>query len=700
MDLLYRLFYTAFSMAVVTAFMMPVILVFRLLLLKAPRKYIVYIWLLYFSRGICPVSLSSPFCISSKWNREFHMLLPRLGLVIDDNSGIMKGWRSVFVNEVHADKSYMACTIIWCAGMACIMVFTFMRQVSVSAGLRNAGHIYGNIYQSDTIESPVITGIFFLKKYLPSGMKVNDIKYLLQHFEAHSRAGDGIKRFFAFIVVVVQWFNPFMWIAYYLLTIDIEIAADEAVARKNGGNSANGFAQELFNIKGNSFKGRQTLLLFNERYTEKRAYRLIYMVKGKRRYTLLAFIVLLLCFTWAFLLRPLQIWWNGGTWGAGGEAEEDGKLFDGREEVVVASLDTVSPSGLGRVLQLVMTSGSYEEGKGYTGSFGLKLNDAFGTGLDKKDISYIFNDVPDGELYFKEKTELSVYDYNADGTNELVIGQQADVTGKRWKEITGKRKRKNSVLKEYYVWNIEETSLEKVSGAIYDTSRKEAASCQFGIPEETTRVFTVKLSGKDIYYVWNDGEGEYQQKELTEDELIKYRTDYTGVESTEGERNTHTLESDGTTYVEIETQKDTTGNEIIKKIVLNPGRSQREMPLEEGYYCDIQWASSGDKRYAMLIYNGLNARTFTIYDLDRQKVYYAHEDGNSVIASVFNQYNNTGIGFNEENPAVYRLMDKDGDNLEIGFAANTKDGIAINGSYIYNTVSESINNFSYSQNSG
>lgn len=627
------------------------------------------------------------------------MLLPRLGLGINDNSGIMKGWRSVFINEVHADGSYMACTIIWCAGMACIMVFTFMRQASVRAGLKNASHIYGNIYQSGSIESPVITGIFFLKKYLPSGMKVNDIKYLLQHFEAHSRGWDGIKRFFAFIVVVVQWFNPFIWIAYYLLTIDIEIAADEAVARKNGGNSANGFAQELFNIKGNSFKGRQSLLLFDERYTEKRAYRLIYMVKGKRRYIILTFIILLLCFIWTFLLRPLQILWAGGTWGAGVAVEEDGQLFEGREEVVVASSGTVSPSGLERVLQLVMTSGRYEKGKGYTGSFGLKLNDAFGTGLDQTDISYIFNDVPGGELYFKEETRLFVYDYNADGTNELVIGQQADVTGKRWKEITGRRKRKDSVLKEYYVWNIGETSLEKVSGAIYDTSGKEAESCQFAIPEETTRVFTVEMSGKDIYYVWNAGEGKYQQKKLSEDELIKYRTDYTGVESAEGEKNTHTLESDGTTCVEIETQKDATGNEIIKKIVLNPGRFQKEMPLEEGYFCDIQWAASEDKRYAMLIYNGLNARTFTVYDLDRQKVYYAHEDGNSMIASVFKRYNNTGIEFNEESPAVYRLMDKDGDNLEIGFAANTKDGIAINGSYIYNTVSESINNFSYSQNS-
>jgi len=99
MDLLYRLFYTAFSMAVVTAFMMPVILVLRVLLLKAPRKYIVYIWLLYFFRGICPVSLSSPFCISSKWNRKFHMLLSQLGLVEDGSSGKLRDGGGVFLNK-------------------------------------------------------------------------------------------------------------------------------------------------------------------------------------------------------------------------------------------------------------------------------------------------------------------------------------------------------------------------------------------------------------------------------------------------------------------------------------------------------------------------------------------------------------------------------------------------------------------------
>lgn len=702
MDLLYRLFYTAFSMAIITIVMIPVILILRLMLSKAPRKYIVFLWILYFLRGICPVSLSSPLCLVSKWNREFHMALAQLGLEIKDNSGIMKGWRSVFINDIQADRSYIACTIIWCAGAAVILIFTLVRQSGNRSWLKNSSPIYGRVYQSGMVDSPVISGIIFIKMYLPMEMRVNDIKYLLQHFEAHNKNKDGIIRFFAFIVLSVQWFNPLMWLAYYLLNIDIEIAADETVARNGGTSSANGLAQELLNIKECSYKGRQTLLFFNEKYTQKRAYHLIYMPENQHQHAKLAFIVLLLCFVWAFLLRPLQILWNGGTWGIGNtdkDTKDDEKLFSDRKEIVVASVNTVSPSGLDRNIELVMTSGNYEKGKGYTGSFILKLNDLFNAELDQADINYTFSNVPAGSLFFEEGTELYVYDYNADGTNELVTGQEIDVDGNRFKEITGVRKRKNSVLKEYYIWNIGEMSLDKVSDAIYDTSHKKAASCKFNIPADTTKVITVKHSKKNIYYVWNTEEEKYQQQKLTKQDLKKYKTGYTGVESTEGEKNTHTLQSGNTTYVEIQTQKDATGNEIIKQIILNPGTSPKKMPLKEGYFCDIQWVAQNDKRYAMLIYNGLWARTFTIYDLDRQSEYYAHEDGNGVIASIFKNYNNTGVEFYEDSPVIYKLMGKDGDNLKIGFAISTKDNTSINGEYTYNTISKGITGFSYSQNS-
>ncbi len=42
-------------------------------------------------------------------------------------------------------------------------------------------------------------------------------------------------------------------------------------------------------------------------------------------------------------------------------------------------------------------------------------------------------------------------------------------------------------------------------------------------------------------------------------------------------------------------------------------------------------------------------------------------------------------------------MEKDGDTLKIGFAASSNDGAAVNGSYVYNTVTKNISNFSYMQ---
>lgn len=205
MGLLYRLFYTVFSMSIITSIMVPVIIVLRFLLSKAPRKYSVSLWMLLFFRGICPVSMSSPLCFKTSLNRTFHRVLSQLGLSISGDTGIMRGWTDVFNNSVAADTSYIVCTVIWCVGMAGICLFTLVRQINLYTGIKNAQNIYGKIYQANGIDAPLIKGIFFLKQYFPSNMKVNDIKYLLQHFEAHDKRKDGFRRFFAFTVALVQF---------------------------------------------------------------------------------------------------------------------------------------------------------------------------------------------------------------------------------------------------------------------------------------------------------------------------------------------------------------------------------------------------------------------------------------------------------------------------------------------------------------
>ncbi len=700
MDLLYRLFYTIFSMSVIIAVIVPVVLVLRLLLAKAPKICIVYLWLLVFFRGICPVALSSTFSIVKAWNRKFHVLLSQTGLEVAGSTGIMKGWTNVFTNDISVNRSYMACTYIWCAGMAGLCIILFVHRRKSKGVIKDAVHIYDRVYQSKGLESPVITGIFVLKQYLPADIKVNDIKYLLQHFEAHRKRKDGIKRFLASLVVIVHWFNPLIWVAYHFLSVDIEMAADEMVVKNNGQASANGYAQEIFNLKEISNKGILSPCFSGERYLQPRVYRLLHIQQGNKGYVCLALLMLFLCFAWIFLLRPLQILWAGGTWGIEYETGTDSSLFNDKEDIVVASLDTTSPSGFGRTLQLVMTSGTYDNSSGYTGDFIIRLSDGYDPEIAKAELNYYFNDIKDGNMHFGEGTKLYAYDYNGDGTNEIVIGQQVEVSGSRWKEITGSKRKGNGFLNEYYIWNIEETSLKKVSDAIYDTSGKEPASCQFDIPEMTTRVFITELQGKKMYYVWNTGQERYQQMELEEDDIKKYRTDYNGPASGDGEKNSHTLESNGTALIEIKTQKDASGSEVIKEIILNPGTSSRKMKTAEGYFCDIKWVMAADGitgRYAVLIYNGLKAQTFIIYDLEEQDVYYSHEDGNNILNETYKKYNGNDARFNEESPTVYTLMEKDGDTLKIGFAASSNDGAAVNGSYVYNTVTKNISNFSYMQ---
>lgn len=124
------------------------------------------------------------------------------------------------------------------------------------------------------------------------------------------------------------------------------------------------------------------------------------------------------------------------------------------------------------------------------------------------------------------------------------------------------------------------------------------------------------------------------------------------------------------------------------------------MQTAEGYFCDIKWVMVADGitgRYAVLVYNGLKAQTFIIYDLEEQDVYYSHEDGNNILSEVYKKYNGNDAGFSEDSPSVYTLMEKDGDMLKIGFAVNSKDGAVVNGSYIYNTSTKNISNFSYMQ---
>ena len=353
MDLIYKLFYTVFSMAVVSFSLLPVVLIIRVIFSRAPKRRMVWMWLLFFMRGICPVALSSPMCVSASLNRWYHMFLRQIGLQINGQSTVLTSWLSVFMNTVTVDTSFKVCSFIWLAGMIGIWVYTFGRKISFRISIKkHSVLLFDNVYQTNKINTPVMTGLVFNKIYIPEDMTANEVKYILWHMQIHSEKHDGLIRFFSWLVFSVQWFNPFMWIAYNYFGVDLEYAADDTtvvrISREGKKQYSNIFAvryakqyaQDIVNMDREKKSLSVSMFAFSEKYISERASRMLFYKKRRRSARQLLGLVWFLCALWWFGLRPLQILWNEGTWQQT-EASVDGKVLESPKTTVASLSDIV-----------------------------------------------------------------------------------------------------------------------------------------------------------------------------------------------------------------------------------------------------------------------------------------------------------------------------------------------------------------------
>ena len=87
-----------------------------------------------------------------------------------------------------------------------------MKQARIRNWLNSgAKRLESDIYQREKLNIPVMTGIFNQKKYIPQEMKAAEAKYIIKHMDIHAGRHDGVLRAAAFVIMSIQWFNPFMW---------------------------------------------------------------------------------------------------------------------------------------------------------------------------------------------------------------------------------------------------------------------------------------------------------------------------------------------------------------------------------------------------------------------------------------------------------------------------------------------------------
>lgn len=235
------IFLKLLNTSITAAWVVLAVLFLRLLLKKAPKWINCVLW------GVVGLRLVLPFSLQSIFS-----LIPSVQTVPEDiifsatpeiESGIQAVDRFVnpIITETLAPEGLVSInpiqgllllgSVIWVAGMALMVLYCIISYIRLYRRARVSVQLQERVYICDEIETPFILGIVSPRIYIPSGLPPKQAEHVIAHEKAHLKRGDHWWKPLSFALLTVYWHNPLLWIAYRLLSRDIEKACDEKVIK-------------------------------------------------------------------------------------------------------------------------------------------------------------------------------------------------------------------------------------------------------------------------------------------------------------------------------------------------------------------------------------------------------------------------------------------------------------------------------------
>lgn len=233
-------FATLLNMSIVASFMVLAVIILRLILKKSPKWIRCVMW------GMVAVRLIVPFSFESKFS-----LIPNAQKVNSASSSTT----SYINSSVESYAPTQATTnppdvlsilsIVWIVGVALMLAYLIFSYIRLSRMVIGSVRLKENIWLCDHISSPFVLGIFKPKIYLFSSMDESQNKYVIAHEQAHLKRFDNIWKPMGFVILSIYWFNPLIWLAYWLFIKDIELACDESVIKTLNFNDKKAYSSAL-----------------------------------------------------------------------------------------------------------------------------------------------------------------------------------------------------------------------------------------------------------------------------------------------------------------------------------------------------------------------------------------------------------------------------------------------------------------------
>ena len=249
------------NLSITASFLIVIAVLFRLIFKKAPKSLRVVMWGLVALRLIIPVTVESPFGLAPETDVESAAIeritqdtasasasvpttpaVPVEDAVREANTPVWemaddRPEKAAVQTDLpeEAIASWRTVTdvvsVVWAVGAALMLTYAGVGYLRMRRRVRESVPMRDNIRICDHVETPFIMGILKPRIYMNSDISGEDARLVIAHEQAHIKRFDHVWKPLGYLLLSVYWFNPLSWLAFILLTHDIEFACDEKVLR-------------------------------------------------------------------------------------------------------------------------------------------------------------------------------------------------------------------------------------------------------------------------------------------------------------------------------------------------------------------------------------------------------------------------------------------------------------------------------------
>lgn len=326
--------------SVIACYCVLLIFLVRLFLKRIGRKYCYYLWMVVFFNLCIPFSVVSSFSLIPQKVMEFSVesmeeapkdvLEETIGtpniIVFSENGELSHSEGSQAAlpdmkSEIEQTKDSEKTDIfskefllvwgerIWIFGIVLLGFKSIWSAIRLNGRIRK-----GNSKVLDSKEriivlqeltSPILWGLISPIIYLPMDLEEAEKTYIIEHEKCHRKRKDYLVKPLLYVITVIYWFHPLVWLAYHLCCEDMEMSCDEMVLEKSGNNIRKEYAYSLLKYAAKQNGFLLNPLTFGEPSIRSR---IEYILKYKKKsvYMTVAAMIVVAVVGIGLILRPVE----------------------------------------------------------------------------------------------------------------------------------------------------------------------------------------------------------------------------------------------------------------------------------------------------------------------------------------------------------------------------------------------------------